>query len=58
MPKVETAFFRKGRQMWGLDNEGARILIETFQSINKAKNWSRLQQQANGGLGMGFVRRA
>jgi hypothetical protein len=57
MHNVETAFLRKGKQMWGFDNEGGRILIETFGSINKAKAWSRREQKEHGGLGAGYVRR-
>lgn len=52
MVKTETAFYRQGRRILGLDKK----IVEEFKSINQAKNWSRIQQAANGGVGMGYVR--
>lgn len=52
MAKVETVYVRKGRRIFDMEGN----LVEEFKSISKAKNWSKIQQAANGGLGMGYVR--
>lgn len=50
--KVETVYQRNGRRIFDMQGQ----LVEEFKSIDQAKKWSRLQQQANGGIGMGYVR--
>jgi hypothetical protein len=50
--KVETKFVRKGRRVFSVDGEP----FKEFASINEAKAWSKKEQLANGGLGMGYVR--
>ena len=52
MTKVETKYQRKGRRIFDMEGN----LVEEFRSINEAKHWSRKEQAANGGLGMGYVR--
>jgi hypothetical protein len=51
--KTETVFLRKKNLILNFDGTPS----QSFKSINQAKRWSRQQQQANGGLGMGFVKR-
>ena len=55
MSKIQSpaTYLRQGKNIFW--QEG-RAVAHNFESINKAKKWSRLEQLKNGGLGSGFVR--
>lgn len=72
MSKITCKYVRKGANIYTpvevtkvekLDDgtEATRTVIENkilkaHSSISRAKHWSRIEQLANGGLGMGLVR--
>lgn len=50
--KNEIEFTRMGRHIRNV----ATGEMQEFKSVNKAKQWSRTWQKANGGLGVGKLR--
>jgi len=57
--RQETKFERKGGRITNLETGKVEdFASKTDKGISKAKRKSRQLQEANGGLGMGYVRKA